>query len=165
MAESGEDRELVVLHAVAKEARAAFRVAHGHQHLPELGASRSSGTGDSRPASATADSTKSTMRVEDDCSGKPRISLKSVRPLLPPKPISLRKNASISAKVMACVMIDRYTPVTRDRKANQPNTKASDPGTSSTMTAAKGNQSKPCQNQGSSFQFRNTMKSGRTGSA
>ena len=28
---------------------------------------------------------------------------------------------------------------------------------------ANGNQSKPYQNQGSSFQFRNTMKSGRIG--
>ena len=31
------------------------------------------------------------------CTSKPRMSLKSVMPLLPPKPMSLRKNASMSA--------------------------------------------------------------------
>ena len=34
-------------------------------------------------------------------------ALKSFRPVLPPKPISSRKKASMSAKVIACVMIDR----------------------------------------------------------
>ena len=51
----------------------------------------------------------------------------------------------------------------RERKASQPNTKASAPGTSTTISAAKRKLSKPYQYQGSSFQFRNTMKSGRTG--
>ena len=59
----------------------------------------------------------------------------------------------------------RYlTPLTRLRKANQPKTKASRPGTISTIAMATGNMSMPCQNHGSSFQFRNTMKSGRMGS-
>ena len=56
------------------------------------------------------------------------------------------------------------TPVTRERNASQPNTKASNPGTATTMRAANQNISKPCQNHGSSFQLRNTMKSGNTGS-
>ena len=41
------------------------------------------------------------------CTLKPRMSLKSVRPLLPPKPKLLRKKPSSSAKVKACVMIER----------------------------------------------------------
>jgi hypothetical protein len=53
--------------------------------------------------------------------------LKSVKPLLPPKPVSLRKNSSIAAKVSACVMIEKYTPLMRERKAKKPNTKASSP--------------------------------------
>ena len=47
----------------------------------------------------------------------PRMRLKSVKPLLPPKPVSLRKNSSIAAKVMACVMMEKYTPLMRERKA------------------------------------------------
>ena len=62
--------------------------------------------------------------------GMPRMRLKSVKPLLPPKPVSLRKNSSIAAKVSACVMIEKYTPLMRERKAKKPNTKASRPGTS-----------------------------------
>ena len=58
-------------------------------------------------------------------------------------------------------MMDRYTPVTRDRNASQPNTPASSAGTSSAIIMAKANQLKPSQYQGSSCQFRNTMKSGR----
>ena len=76
------------------------------------------------------------------------MSLKSVNPLLPPNPMSLRKNASIRAYVSAWVMIERYTPVTRDRKANHPNTSASRPGTSATMASAIEKWLKPCQNQG-----------------
>ena len=48
----------------------------------------------------------------------------------------------------------------RDRKANQPNTNASAPGTTSDITAAKPKFWKPLQYQGSVFQSRNTMKSG-----
>ena len=43
--------------------------------------------------------------------------LKSVKPLLPPKPVSLRKNSSIAAYVSACVMIEKYTPLMRERNA------------------------------------------------
>jgi hypothetical protein len=60
-------------------------------------------------------------------------------------------------------MIDKYTPVTRDLKANQPNTNASAAGTSAIMISANQNRSNPSQNHGSSVQFRNTMKSGSTG--
>ncbi len=69
--------------------------------------------------------------------GISRMRLKSVKPLLPPKPVSLRKNSSIAAKVSACVMIEKYTPWIRERNANQPNTKASRPGTSTTSTVWK----------------------------
>jgi hypothetical protein len=51
----------------------------------------------------------------------------------------------------------------RERNANQPNTKASAPGTRSAIAALKAKWSKPTQYQGNSFQFRNTMKSGRIG--
>ena len=46
-----------------------------------------------------------------------RMRLKSVKPLLPPKPVSLRKNNSMAAKVSACVMMEKYTPLMRERKA------------------------------------------------
>ncbi len=58
-------------------------------------------------ASAMAVAAKSALRVVLAWTGTPRISLKSVSPLLPPKPMSLRKKASISAKVIAWVMIER----------------------------------------------------------
>src|SRR6185295_1961304 len=51
--------------------------------------------------------TNSDTRVLDACTLKPRMSLKSVRPLLPPNPKLLRKNPSCSATVSAWVMIDR----------------------------------------------------------
>ena len=47
--------------------------------------------------SASPESTKSPARVVSAESGNPSTSRKSVSPLLPPKPISLRKKASISA--------------------------------------------------------------------
>ncbi|MOA68681.1 hypothetical protein D3C78_1964130 [compost metagenome] len=53
--------------------------------------------------------------------------------------------------------------MTRERKANQPKTKASRPGTTRTISMAKGNMSNPYQNHGNSFQLRKTMKSGRSG--
>ena len=53
--------------------------------------------------------------------------------------------------------------MTRERNASQPNTNASAPGTSATITAANQNWSKPYQNHGSASQFRNTMKSGSSG--
>ena len=59
-------------------------------------------------------------------------------------------------------MIDRYTPFTRERNANQPNTNATVPGTSTIIAIAQRNESLPCQNHGSCFQSRNTMKSGRS---
>jgi hypothetical protein len=74
--------------------------------------------------------------------------LKSVKPLLPPKPVSLRKNSSIAAKVSACVMIEKYTPLMRERKAKKPNTKASRPGTSTTISIWKTKLSLKAQCQG-----------------
>ena len=41
--------------------------------------------------------TKSSIRIDGVCSGTPRMRLKSVKPLLPPKPVSLRKKSSIIA--------------------------------------------------------------------
>ena len=92
----------------------------------------------------------------------PRMRLKSVKPLLPPKPVSLRKNSSIAAKVMACVMIEKYTPLMRERKAKKPNTKAIRPGTATISTSVAMKLSLKVQCQGSVFQSRNTMKSGRS---
>ena len=57
------------------------------------------------------------MRVSGVVIAKPRMRLKSVKPLLPPKPVSLRKKSSIAANVSACVMIEKYTPFTRERNA------------------------------------------------
>ncbi|MNL76238.1 hypothetical protein D3C87_2021680 [compost metagenome] len=48
-------------------------------------------------ASISAEAANSTALVPSACTLKPMISLKSVRPLLPPKPMSLRKKARSSA--------------------------------------------------------------------
>jgi hypothetical protein len=57
--------------------------------------------------SASVELTNSAARVVGACTLNPRMSLKSVSPLLPPKPKLLRKKPSISAKVSAWVMIER----------------------------------------------------------
>ena len=61
-------------------------------------------------------------------------------------------------------MIERYTPVTRERNASQPNTNASAAGTSAIIASANQKWLNPSQNHGSFFQLRKTMKSGRIGS-
>ncbi|CKZ91439.1 Uncharacterised protein [Mycobacterium tuberculosis] len=48
-------------------------------------------------------------------------------------------------------MMERYTPVTRERNASQPKQKAKSPGTSSTISAANQNMSKPYQYHGSAL--------------
>jgi len=70
-----------------------------------------------KPSSVTPVSTNSVMRISCVATGMPRIRLKSVKPLLPPKPVSLRKNNSMAAKVSAWVMMEKYTPLMRERKA------------------------------------------------
>jgi hypothetical protein len=57
--------------------------------------------------SASMEAANSAARVPGACTLKPRMSLKSVRPLLPPKPRLLRKKPSIRANVSAWVMIDK----------------------------------------------------------
>ena len=42
----------------------------------------------------------------------------------------------MKAKVSACVMIEKYTPLMRERNAKKPNTNASSPGTSTTSGSA-----------------------------
>jgi hypothetical protein len=113
-----------------------------------------------KPISTTPVITASVTRISAVAIGMPSSRLKSVKPLLPPKPVSLRKNSSIAAKVSACVMMEKYTPLMRERKANQPKTKASSPGTAITRIIWATKLSDSAQCQGSSFQFRNTMKSG-----
>ncbi|MNT24032.1 hypothetical protein D3C72_1594810 [compost metagenome] len=62
-------------------------------------------------------SRNSTARVAGAVMSWPRMVLKSVKPLLPPKPVSLRKNKSMKAYVIACVMMEKYTPLMRERNA------------------------------------------------
>ena len=45
-------------------------------------------------------------------------------PLFPPNPVALRKKSSMSAKVTAWVMMEKYTPRMRERKAKNPKTSA-----------------------------------------
>jgi hypothetical protein len=94
IAETTNTNSLYVLHPVAEEARPAFRVAHATSTLPSGGDDRA-GRQEAQ-ASAMAEAANSAARVVG-LQSKPRMSLKSVRPLLPPKPISLRKKASSSA--------------------------------------------------------------------
>ena len=70
-----------------------------------------------KPSSVSPVSTNSVIRIDGVAIGIPKIRLKSVKPLLPPKPVSLRKNSSIAAKVSAWVMMEKYTPLIRERKA------------------------------------------------
>ena len=115
-----------------------------------------------KPSSVRPVSTNSVMRMLGVAMGRPRMRLKSVKPLLPPKPVSLRKNSSMAAKVMAWVMIEKYTPLMRERKAKKPNTRATRPGTSTISKSVATKLSDSAQCQGSAFQSRNTMKSGRS---
>ena len=63
---------------------------------------------------------------------------------------------------MACVMMEKYTPLMRERKAKKPNTSAIRPGTATTRTSVIAKLPLKVQCQGSSVQSRNTMKSGRS---
>ena len=65
------------------------------------------------------------------------------------------------AKVSAWVMIEKYTPLIRERKANQPNTSASSPGASTTRHRAQAKCWVPAQYQGSSLHDRKVMNPGR----
>ena len=47
------------------------------------------------------------MRVCGVVMAKPRMRLKSVKPLLPPKPVLLRKKSSMAANVSAWVMMEK----------------------------------------------------------
>ena len=60
-----------------------------------------------KPTSTEPVSANKASRVEVCCRGMPQMRLKSVKPLLPPKPVSLRKNSSMAAKVSACVMMEK----------------------------------------------------------
>ena len=60
-----------------------------------------------KPSSVQPVITNRVMRMPWVAIGRPRMRLKSVNPLLPPKPVSLRKNSSIAAKVMAWVMMEK----------------------------------------------------------
>ena len=83
--------------------------------------------------SATADAQRNQTEITDcGISSVPGIFCKPDSPLLPRNPLSFWNRCSANAKVMACVRIDRYTPVTRLRNASQPKTSASTPGTAMT---------------------------------
>ncbi|MNN70115.1 hypothetical protein D3C81_1859470 [compost metagenome] len=113
---------------------------------------------------ATSNSTvakNSTARVPGSVMPKPRIVRKLVKPLLPPKPVSLRKNSSIPAKVRAWVMIEKYTPLIRERKAKKPNTKASNPGAKTTRHRVQRKLLVPVQNHGISVHDRKVMNAGK----
>src|SRR5882724_1640151 len=83
-----EDEQLVVFDAVAEEARAALGIAHGDQHLAQAGIY--DGVCDQeaeRQHRSRGEEQRSARAAGLDV--KPRMSLKSVMPLLPPKPMSL----------------------------------------------------------------------------
>ena len=100
-------------------------------------------------------------RIGAEVISKPNKVLKPVKPLLPPKPVSLRKNNSAAAKVMAWVIIEKYTPLIFERKAKKPKIKATKAGTDKTKIIAQAKCSVPTQYQGSSVQLRKRIKSSR----
>jgi hypothetical protein len=62
--------------------------------------------------------------------------LKSVKPLLPPKPVSLRKNSSMAAKVSACVMMEVHALDAR-AEGEVAEHEGQQPGTSTTISIWK----------------------------
>ena len=69
------------------------------------------------PSKVTPVKTNSVMRMAGVAIGISRIRLKSVKPLLPPKPVSFLKNSYIAANVIGWVMMEKYTPLMRERNA------------------------------------------------
>lgn len=65
------------------------------------------------------------------------------------------------AKVRAWVMIEKYTPLIRERKAKKPNINASSPGARTTRHKAQRKLSVPVQYQGNSVHDRNVMNAGK----
>ena len=65
-----------------------------------------------------------------------------------------------AAYVSACVRIEKYTPLMRERKARKPKTYASSPGTRNTIVRANGKLENGSQKAGKRSQPRNTRKSG-----
>jgi len=59
-------------------------------------------------------------------------------------------------------MIEKYTPLIRERKAKKPNTSASTPGASTTRHRAQRKCSVPIQYHGSSVHDRNVMNAGNS---
>ena len=80
--------------------------------------------------------------------------------MLPPSSMSLRKNISEAPYVSACVRMEKYTPLIRERNARKPNTRPRTPGSSTTIASAKGKLENGLQKLGSSVHPRNTRKSG-----
>ena len=58
-------------------------------------------------------------------------------------------------------MIEKYTPLIRERKAKKPNTSASRPGASTTRHRVQRKLLVPVQNHGSSVQERKVMNAGK----
>src|SRR5690606_12701077 len=100
-------------------------------------------------------------RIEVEVISRPNRVLKPVKPLFPPKPVSLRKNNTAAAKVMAWVMIEKYTPLIFERKAKYTKIKAISPGTRITKVSDHKICSVPTQYHGSSVQLKKRMKSGK----
>ncbi len=92
----------------------------------------------------------------------PRMSLKSVSPLFAAEAHVVAEEGEHQGERHRLGDDRQVDAVDAERKANQPNTKASRPGTTTTISMAKAKWLKPYQYQGSSGQFRNTMKSGST---
>lgn len=63
-------------------------------------------------------------------------------------------------KVSAWVMIEKYTPLIRERKAKKPKISASSPGANTTRHIAQRKWSVPAQYHGSSVHDRKVMKAG-----
>ncbi|SQF89263.1 Uncharacterised protein [Pseudomonas fluorescens] len=59
-------------------------------------------------------------------------------------------------------MIEKYTPLIRERKAKNPNTRASKPGASTTRHRAQRKCSVPIQYQGSSVHDKKVMNAGNS---
>ena len=91
----------------------------------------------------------------------PKMVLNPVKPLLPPNPVSLRKNRSDAANTMAWVIIEKYTSLIFERKAKNPNIKATTAGTNTTNIIAQAKLSVPAQNQGILSQLKNRINSGK----
>ena len=151
-----------MLDPVAEEARAAFRVADRDQHLAELRRDDEAGEqiaareSERRQHKQRGARGGGLQRKSEDVLEIGQAVIAAKAHVVAKK----RQHQRIGHGLRDDRKIDARNAGAKGEPAEHEGEKA---GNTTTIRAANQNMSKPCQNQGSSCQFRNTMKSGSTG--